>query len=257
MIKQLPLRQRIRKALILVMFLLFAVTMNFFSPALVLMASSQGIVNGSLMVFLALFLGSLVLGRAWCGWVCPAGGLQELAEPVNREAANGRKLDWIKWLIWLPWVTLIVLLAWKAGGYHLVDLLYGTQHGLSLAGDADRPIQYAYVIFYGVILLILLPALLAGRRAFCHSLCWMAPFMILGYWVNRITRLPTLRLAARPSTCSHCQTCTRNCPMSLDVDRLVRLGDMDHTECILCGSCVDNCPSGSIRYHFGQKPEQE
>lgn len=138
-----------------------------------------------------------------------------------------------------------------------MDLLYGTQHGISLAGETDRPIQYAYVIFYGVILLILLPALLAGRRAFCHSLCWMAPFMILGYWVNRITRLPTLRLAARPSTCTHCQTCTRNCPMSLDVDGLVRLGDMDHTDCILCGSCVDNCPSGSIRYHFGKKPEQE
>ena len=36
-------------------------------------AASQGIINGSFIIFICVqFLSSLLLGRAWCGWACPA-----------------------------------------------------------------------------------------------------------------------------------------------------------------------------------------
>lgn len=38
--------------------------------------------------------------------------------------------------------------------------------------------------------------------------------------------------------------------MSIDVEALVRAGAMEHTECILCGSCVDACPNSTIRFSF-------
>jgi ferredoxin len=41
--------------------------------------------------------------------------------------------------------------------------------------------------------------------------------------------------------------------MSLEVNELVQAGDMENSECILCGSCVDNCPNGAIKYSFGKK----
>lgn len=250
MLKQLPKRQRIRKALIILTFLTFPLTMNFFSPYVIVDASSQGIVNGSLVMFGLMLIASLFLGRAWCGWVCPAGGMQEIVEPVNNQAVNGKKIDWIKWLIWIPWVSLIVWLVISAGGYHSLDLLMHTQNGISVAGSPDRPIFIAYIIYYGVIALFLGLAMLVGRRAGCHSICWMAPFMILGRWIRNRFAWPSLRLTADASACSDCKKCTCNCPMSLDVNQMVQIQQMEHSECILCGTCVDNCSKNVIRYSF-------
>ena len=54
----------------------------------------------------------------------------------------------------------------------------------------------------------------------------------------------------RLSRTKECHTCDRNCPMSLEVSEAVRRGSMDNTECILCGTCVDNCPNRVIKYSW-------
>jgi ferredoxin-type protein NapH len=41
--------------------------------------------------------------------------------------------------------------------------------------------------------------------------------------------------------------------MSLDVHQMVRSGDMEDSECILCGSCVDGCKFGVIRYAWNRE----
>ena len=38
--------------------------------------------------------------------------------------------------------------------------------------------------------------------------------------------------------------------MSLPVHDMVTAGRMEHDECILCGTCVDNCSRSAIRYSF-------
>jgi ferredoxin-type protein NapH len=250
MIQHYPTRQRVRKAIIFLVFLSFPITMNFLSPYVIIDGAASGIVNGSLVMFGLMFVSSLFLGRLWCGWVCPGGGLQEMVEPVNTRAVNGKKVDWIKWLIWIPWISLIVFMAVRAGGYHSVDLLLHTQGGISVAGTPDRPIFIAYIIYYLVIGLFVGLAFFAGRRAGCHTICWMAPFMIIGRWLRNLFAWPSLRLKAAPENCADCKKCTSNCPMSLDVNGMVQLGKMENTECILCGTCVDNCSKHAIRYSF-------
>ncbi|MFC1544937.1 4Fe-4S dicluster domain-containing protein, partial [Gemmatimonadota bacterium] len=56
--------------------------------------------------------------------------------------------------------------------------------------------------------------------------------------------------AADPEKCVHCHVCSRNCPMSLPVESMVLQNIMENSECILCGSCIDDCGSGSIEYAF-------
>lgn len=250
MTRQLPLRQRIRKGLVFLAFLSFPITMNFLSPYVIIDGAANGVLNGSLVMFALMFVSALFLGRLWCGWICPGGGLQEIFEPLNRKPVNRRKTDWIKWLIWTPWITLIAWLAIQAGGYRSLDLLYHTQNGISVAGTPDRPILVAYIIYYIVIGLFVGLAVFAGRRAGCHTICWMAPFMMLGRWVRNRFGWPSLRLVAAPSACKDCRTCSKNCPMSLDVNGMVRAGRMEDSECILCGTCIDNCPAKAIRYSF-------
>lgn len=55
-VRQLPRRQRYRKALLFLSLLLFPVTLYYFSPMLILQGASQGIINGSFIVFGLMFL---------------------------------------------------------------------------------------------------------------------------------------------------------------------------------------------------------
>lgn len=57
-------RQQVRNGILLASMLLFPVTINYLSPYLIIDAAGQGIINGSFIVFIGLFLTSLVFGRA-------------------------------------------------------------------------------------------------------------------------------------------------------------------------------------------------
>ena len=72
----------------------------------------------------------------------------------------------------------------------------------------------------------------------------------MGTKIKRALHLPSLQLRANPAACSSCRACDRACPMSLPVSTLVVAGDMHHTECILCGSCVDGCTKGAVAYSW-------
>ena len=240
-------RQKLRKGLILFSFFLFPAIFYYLSPVLILQASSQGIVNGSFIVFTLLFLGALFFGRAHCGWACPGAGCQEAIF-----LARARKVtagDFIKWLIWVPWIGAITLLAARAGGYRKIDFLYMTTHGFSIGG-VEGLVSYLIVL----LLLIVLPAYTVGKRAFCHHLCWMAPFMITGRKIRNLGGWPSLQLRSYPALCKNCHTCADNCPMSLPVEVMAAGTSMEHAECILCGTCVDGCRQGAIRYDWGRPP---
>jgi polyferredoxin len=245
MTRQQPLRQRIRQGILLLAFLTFPLTINYFSPYLIVDGAAQGILSGSAVLFGLMFLSALFLGRAWCGWLCPGGAFQDLVEPINRRLVNRPKLDWIKWLIWVPWISLIVWLFGRAGGLSRLNFFYLTESGISV----DEPAKY--IVYYVVLLLFGGLAIAVGRRAGCHTICWMAPFMILGRAIRNRFGWASLQLAADAAACTNCKVCSKSCPMSLDVNAMVQLEQMENAECILCGECVDHCAKGAIRYQFG------
>jgi len=240
-------RQKIRNAMTLLMFALFPVIYYYFSPYLIIMGAAEGIIVGSLIVFASLFVFSLFLGRAFCGWVCPAGATQELCARVRNKNFQNGKRNWIKYAIWVPWITVIIVMFLQAGAIRAVDPLYQTYYGVSITGLESA------VMFLVIAGLVAGIALVGGRRAACHTICWMAPFMIIGRKIRNAANLPALQLEADSSKCINCKACTRNCAMSLDVSNMVQNQAMENTECILCGKCVDVCPKGAIKYSFGKK----
>ncbi|MGC9529023.1 MAG: 4Fe-4S binding protein [Candidatus Bipolaricaulaceae bacterium] len=239
-------RQRVRKVLLLVSLLAFPATFYYFSPVLVLTAGAAGVVPGALVLFGVMAVTATVSGRAFCGWACPVGGLGELCSAVQNRPVS-RRLSLIKYGIWFSWLAAVGLAIASAGGLRRVDFLYQTASGLSLADG-----QSCFV--YGIVLAVVLTlSLAAGRRAFCHTVCWMAPFMVVGAWLGDRLHLPSLGLQVQPSACGECGRCTRDCPMSLDVAGMVGRGSLAHPECILCGRCVDSCPQGAIRLAFRRR----
>jgi len=235
-------RQKIRTAILIIAFLLVPVTIFYISPIVILMGAAEGIATGSLLVYVALFLLSLVVARLWCGWLCPMGAWQEFCSPVTkRTVADGWK-NRVKYIVTALWLALIGYLFVKAGGIHAVDPFYGTVNGISISSIS---VLMIIVIIFVIIFAV---AFFFGRRGFCHVLCPIAGIMIAGRKIRNIVGWPALCLSTDSGKCTDCKKCSRECPMGIDVNGMVRKGEMENAECILCARCVDTCPVGVITY---------
>ncbi len=237
-------RQRIRKSLLALMFVLFQYRLFhlFFSPVLAVVAASQGIVNGSLIIYALLFLGALFFGRAWCGWCCAGGAINDACSVFIHKRCRVGRADKVKYVVFAVWAGVIGYMAYRAGGFHAIEPLFGI--------DRRSHLQDILLLFGAVVIIVPL-ALLWGRRANCRYLCWVAPIMIIATRIKERVGWPCLHLTADPAACKDCGSCDRHCPMSLPVAAMVQKGNLQNAECILCGNCVDHCPTGAIRFAFG------
>ena len=235
-------RQIIRKWLLVISFLLVPVTIFYISPIVIMMGASAGVATGSLLLYLALFILSLVVARLWCGWLCPMGGWQEICSPVIKRTVRNGWRNGIKYGITVLWLAAIAFSFYSAGGIRSVDPLFGTVNGISITSvDVLMIVGIIFVIIFIV-------AFLAGRRGFCHLFCPIAVLMIAGRKIRNLFRWPALQLDADSNRCIDCKKCSKECPMGLDVNGMVRNGRMENAECILCASCADACPKGAITY---------
>jgi len=243
-------RQRIRRKIIFFAFLLFPIILNYFSPALMMQGTASRVATASLFVWSAVFLTSLFVGRAFCGWGCPFHGVQLAWEKVaDKPLKRVRHLRAAKYVLWAAWVGTVAALAIANGGWNRVGLLFMTPLGVSVDSAGSL------ITYYMLIGITLLPMAL-GKRGFCHYFCPFGVFSIVGAKISDALHLPSLRLLAEPARCRDCASCNKTCPMSLPVSEMVARRDMTDTECILCGNCIDGCARGAIRYSMSPQVPQ-
>lgn len=235
-------RQKIRFGILLISLLLFPIIIWYFSPYLIIMGAMEHIVNGSFIVFGILLITSMFLGRGFCGYVCPISGLQECAKYANDRNPKQGWRNYVKYVIFVIWIAAIILCYMLGKGQIKIDFLYMTDHGISVSKINN------YIIYYGIIVLMLVPSLLFGKRIPCHYYCWIAPFMVIGSKIGQVLHLPQLHIQAETEKCIECHKCNQKCPMSLDVQSMVKDGHIGSTECIQCGECVDTCPKKVLNY---------
>ena len=238
-------RQTIRRAILIVSFLLLPATLFYISPIVILMGAAEGIATGSLLLFAALAVLSLGVSRFWCGWLCPMGAWQEICSPVMKRTVKDGRRNLVKYGVTVLWLSLLAYLFIGAGGILAVDPFYGTVNGLSIT-SVDT-LMIAGFIFLGIFAV----ALVMGRRGFCRVICPTAVLMIAGRKIRNAVGWPALQLAADAGRCIDCGKCSKACPMGLGVHGMVREGQMESAECILCATCADACPEGVITYGAG------
>ena len=242
-------RQHVRKGILIASFALFPVSIFYFSPYLIVWGAFSGVVAGSAVAFALQLVSAVFLRRAFCGWLCPAGALQELeAAAVGKPSRLGKRLL-VKWVIWLPWIASIVAGFIVAGGVSAVDPLFHIDYGVSVTSLG------ALVIYLIIVALFFIPNLFLGRRAMCHCICWMAPLMIIGEKIGAVLHVPQLHIEADAGKCVSCGACGKACPMSLPVPELLESGAIVHSECIQCGACCDTCRKGALALRFGPLPK--
>lgn len=242
------MRQKIRKTCIVIAFLSLPVTFCYVSPVIVVEDAAKGIASGSLVVFAAVFVLSILTGRTFCGWLCPCGGGQELMTFVGGKPVRGTRANRVKYVVSACWLAAIALMAVRAGGYGRFDFFNHTEGGISLIVNGGSK---AYPIYYIVLAAILALTLALGRRSFCRYFCWLAPLTIVGAKIHDRLGLPGIRPEPSGGGCTGCRKCDAACPMSLPVCAMAQGGDMRSSECILCGACADACPKDAIRFGRG------
>jgi polyferredoxin len=229
-------RTKIRRILTLISLLLFPITLNFFSPYVSIDGAFNGIISGSVIVFILLFLSGLLFRRAWCSYVCPVAALSEYTEKINGKSVNRKRLRIIRYSIFALWFITLVSGFIIAGGIKGIDPFHLTENGISV----DMPLKY--VTYYLVLGSLFILTLTIGKRGACHSICWMSPFMVAGAWVGDKLNLPQFKIVSDHSKCIHCSQCDKVCPMSISVMKDQEDGWIKTQDCILCGQCVDACP---------------
>jgi polyferredoxin len=216
-----------------------------------------------------------VLGRVFCGWVCPLGALHDLAGRVARPAR--RPLGWfaLKYLI-LLFLLGASLFTWQPAGLldplsltirslslalypafsHAVTVLFDTVYSLQipLVTDASEAI-YAFLrktalpfrvpafrqaFPLGVLFLAILGLNWVERRFWCRYLCPLGALLgILSRraWLGR-------EVSEGCSGCGVCEAACKGAAEPADPDRWKR------AECVACMDCDDLCPQGAVRFGF-------
>lgn len=237
-----------RKLVLFLMFFLLPITLNYFSPYLIIEGLTHGILAGAFFIWLLMFISSLFAGRAFCSYICPYGGLQMTVDAAIKKPL--KQIPWLKkvrmvlavlWVVPIILLTLLRISSLKPDFFYLTESFVSIDHIIKLAG------------YYVIVTALMLLPLILGKRATCHYLCPMSILNTTGTWIRNKLNLPSLRLSAVSSRCTSCRQCSKACPMSLPVSEMARQNKTDSLECILCGECCQACPNGVLKRSFGQR----
>jgi polyferredoxin len=231
------------------MLLLLPVTLNYFSPYLIIDGLINKVAAGAFFVWLAMFITSLFFGRAFCAYVCPYGGLQMTTDLVLQKPL--RQIPWlrrVRYTLGFIWLGAILIAFISSIGSIKIDFFYLAESFVSV--DNFQKLIFYYVI---VVLLSLMPVFM-GKRATCHYLCPMSILNVMGTKIKNAINLPSLRLQTDGSKCVGCKQCTKACPMSLKVHEMVKKENMHNNDCILCGECCKACKAAAIKRVYRKKP---
>jgi polyferredoxin len=157
---------------------------------------------------------ALIVGRTFCGNICPVGSLQELAYAIPTGKISIRRTEI------LELVRLAVFVATVIAAVYLIDLMAFT----GLYDLFALTLSAGFAIAAGLVLLSVFL-----YRPVCRILC---PFGLL---FSLFAEFSLFRLR-RTEACISCRKCEKVCP--------TRSAGKDDSkrECYLCGRCTAACP---------------
>lgn len=192
----------------------------------------------ALVMFTAAIVVSLILKKGFCGWICPVGTVSQ-AFWMAGEKIFGRNLRMnnyvdvslrsIKYIVMGLFVVLIgvamkpemMVLFFVSDYYKVADVK--TMEFFTMMS----PTAFWVLLGIGGLSVIY-------RNFWCRYLC---PY---GALLGLFSRVSPLKIRRNGEACTHCGSCSRNCPSLIDVEKQ---GVVNSAECFGCLTCVSHCPS--------------
>ncbi len=184
-------------------------------------------------ISLGIIVITAILGRVFCGWVCPLGTLLDFAAWF-RKVFRGR-LKSVKVPEWRFAVLAMLVGAALAGvnwaGW--MDPLVLTSRAMNLgAGDPNRGMAWLLAWFP---LLVVIGLVGWAHRFWCRALCPLGALLsVCGHWA-------VLRREIS-DRCAQCDRCTDSCPLGNSSIKGAAVN------CLCCRGCQEACPHGAIRF---------
>ena len=244
-------RQTIRMFILLVSFAVFPITIVYLAPAPPFISLKAGVINISVITITTIFISGFIFRRAFCGWLCPGGGCQLVANPLNNKRLHNQKTNWFRVILVSIWVVMMISTLFI--GDHILKF----EPGNPGAGKfATSEIRY-FLPYIPVVVFMFLFVLMFGKRGFCHKGCWIYPILEFSTWTGKIIHTPSLYIEIiNKEDCNDCKICTKNCSMSIDINSFVHTNTRLPNNCIQCGTCVDKCPNDVLKFSFGIEKKQ-
>lgn len=212
----------------------------------------------SVATFFAFFF---FLNKAFCGWVCPMGTVQEivyrigrrLGRPLHRfSPGNVGRVRPVKWLMLLVLVLGLPLLA----GMGTVPNELGDPYcqvcpsriaTTLLTADTEQialrtstGVNFFLGALGNALFGFVIIAALAVRQPFCR----ICPLLS---WNALFQRLSPMQLVKKQNDkCDKCSVCEKACPMDIHEIGREHGRKAFHEDCTMCGRCVEYCPDDDV-----------
>jgi polyferredoxin len=196
---------------------------------------------------LIILVTTFFFGRIWCAYICPMGGVPELASRLTGERW---KLEY-RWLPQVPirygyFLTFVFLMPMLGvSACTLCNFITVPRIFQAFSGDW-RGIAFLVTTVGMVNLgLVLLLGVFANKgRAYCSFLC---PIGAIDALVNRLGSYFrfTRRIRVERNRCTGCNECARKC-MCGAITMVDKIAVVDQLSCMSCHECADVCDWGAI-----------
>lgn len=190
---------------------------------------------------------TLVFGRVFCGWLCPFGTLQMLADKAGRFIfKNGRFKKIAALRTHIPRILRVVRYFWLF--FLIAFFILGSGFLMSLTPFSLLSGETVNILS-GVIPWALIAIIITNvffSRVWCSSVC---PTGIL---LSLISKLRIFRYKTSGG-CTQCGRCQKACPAGAAPGKP---GGMEEA-CIICGDCVSVCPENAAHFSAQRKKRSE
>jgi Pyruvate/2-oxoacid:ferredoxin oxidoreductase delta subunit len=174
-------------------------------------------------------LATVLLRRAFCGYLCPIGTISEWTNALARRLhlASVRvpaRMDRVLGLLKYGVLALILVWTYRAG--ELIFRAFDPCYALISRHGEDITV-WAYVVAGAILVASLFLAL-----PFCRWLCPLAAVL------NGFSRFGLASIHRDPARCRDCGVCAKRCPMAIPVDQV---DQVTASRCLSCLNCVEAC----------------
>ncbi|MBI3601091.1 MAG: 4Fe-4S dicluster domain-containing protein [Nitrospinae bacterium] len=228
--------------------------------------------------------GAILLGRFFCGWICPMGTLHQVFSTVSpakkgaerAESNKGHPNQAIKYYILILFLFAAIFTSLQAGLLDPITFLYRSitvsiLPGLNLltllitdtlysfnnpyiktAADTIYSSMHKHILsfkqpyfhFAWIIGILFITAILLNRK---ETRFWCRYICPMGALLGIFSRFSIFGMEKAHEKCTDCNKCLMDCQ---GADSPQGRTDWKSHECIMCFNCERACPEGAINFKF-------
>lgn len=189
----------------------------------------------------------LSVGRMACGTLCPFGFMQDVLFKFRTARIQLHPaLTYLKYAVLAGMVFIIPYYTLQPWFSKLCPngTLIGGLPWVTISREIRNMIHELFWVKVGMLLAVVATAAMI-KRPFCRVVC------PLGAIFSLFNRVSILRIRWDADKCTHCDKCTRICPMDISIYK-----DANNHNCIRCLDCTQ-CPAASVTTAFAPQPAAE